>query len=72
MPKPKKGWSNPMSTLPQAQMRGPDEPTEYDLALAQLGASSPELDDWVRKWYLSKYVPEDVLVKMGLEYRWYK
>ena len=72
MPKPKKGWSNPMSMLPQAQLRGPNEPTEYDLAAKQFGLDSPELKSWVRRNYLSKYVPEDVLLAMGLEHPWYK
>ena len=59
-----------MSMLPQTQMRGPDEPTEYEVAVKTL--SPDELADWVRKWYLSNYVPEAVLLDMGLEHRWYK
>ena len=68
--KSKKGWRNPMSMLPLAQMRGPNEPTEYDLALAKFGPGSPELDAWIRKWYWTKYVPENVLIKMGLDERY--
>ena len=68
--KSKKGWRNPMSMLPLAQMRGPNEPTEYDLALAKFGPGSPELDAWIRKWYWTKYVPENVLIKMGLAERY--
>ena len=66
MPRPKHGWRNPMSTLPQDWMHGPDEPTEYDLALAKFGPGSSELKAWVRQWCWTRYVPEDVLKKMGL------
>ena len=47
-------------------LRNPNEPTEYDLALAKFGPGSPELDAWVRQWCWTRYVPEDVLKKMGL------
>jgi hypothetical protein len=45
-------------------LRGPDEPTAYDLARASLGRA--ELDAWIRQWWLHRYVPEEVLGKMGL------
>ena len=54
--------------LPLAYTRGPDEPTEYDLAAKALGPD--ELTAWIRKWYWTKYVPEDVLIKMGLAERY--
>ena len=68
--KPKKGWRNPMSMLPQVQMRGPDDPTEYEVAAKTL--SQVELVAWVRRWYLSRYVPEEVLADLGLEDRTFK
>ena len=63
----RKRW-NPTLDLPPAYMRGPNEPTEYDLAAKALGPD--ELTAWIRKWYWTKYVPEDVLIKMGLAERY--
>jgi hypothetical protein len=51
-------------------MRGPDDPTEYDLAAATLPPA--DLDAWVRKWWRSRYVPEKVLARLGLDDPWYK
>ena len=51
---------------PEGWMRKPGEPTEYDLALAKFGPGSSALDAWVRQWCWTRYVPEDVLKKMGL------
>ena len=45
--------------------RAADEPTEYEVAVATLDAMA--LRQWVRRWYRSKYVPEDVLSALGLE-----
>ena len=67
MPKPPNSQWNTWRPSPvPTWMRGPNEPTEYDLAVQQLGANSTELAAWVRQWRWTKYVPEDVLMKMGL------
>ena len=55
-----------MSMLPQTAMRGPDDPTEYDLAVKRLGPTGPAIEAWVRQWCWTRYVPEDVLKAMGL------
>ena len=57
---------------PEGWMRKPGEPTAYELAVKQYGPASPELKAWARQHYLSKYVPEDVLLAMGLEQVWWR
>ena len=63
-------------TLLTAVMRGPAEPTEFDLEMARLGltgateerlVASAALRAWVQRWYRMKYVPEKLLEKWGLE-----
>jgi hypothetical protein len=69
MPKPpNSSWNLFTPVIIPSWMRGPDEPTEYDLAAKALGPD--ELTAWIRKWYWTKYVPEDVLIKMGLAERY--
>ena len=50
--------------LEAAPMRGPNDPTAYEEAAAVLDQKA--LDKWVRSHYLSKYVPEAVLERLGL------
>jgi hypothetical protein len=59
-----------------AEMRGPNEPTEFDLEVARLGltcaseeclAANTELFTWARRWYRMKYIPERLLEKWGLK-----
>ena len=63
-------------TIMPAELRGPDEPTEFDLEAARLGltgasearlVANSDLLVWVRRWYRTKYVPENLLEKWGLE-----
>ena len=44
--------------------RGPNDPTEYELASQSL--CPRDLEAWVFKWWRTKYVPEDVLTRLGL------
>ena len=55
---------NPMTLLPYAKTRGPNEPTEFDVVAAR--GSKAEVAAWVRQWYRTKYVPEDMLKELGL------
>jgi hypothetical protein len=73
MPKPPNSqWNKWAPGSAQAWMRGPNEPTAYELAVKQFGFDSLKLKAWVRRWYLSKYVPEDILADMRLEHPWYR
>lgn len=50
-----------------SSMRGPQEPTEFEVEVKRLGlsvedrVSSIELRSWATRWYRTKYVPEDLL-----------
>ena len=63
-------------TIMPAALRGPNEPAEFDLEVARLGlagaseerlAANSELFAWARRWYRTKYIPEKLLEKWGLE-----
>ena len=58
----------PSGYLEQKPLRGPDEPTEYELAAARLDDAA--LRAWVERNYRSKYVPEEVLRTYGLRDSW--
>jgi len=47
-------------------MRAADEPTEYDVAAKTLEGNA--LTAWIRRWYMTRYVPEKVLEEMGIRY----
>lgn len=57
--------SDSSGCLVPAPMRGPDEPTDYDKAAVTLDALA--LEQWVRSHYRSRYVPEVVLERLGLQ-----
>ena len=66
---------NPYGTLTAISMRGPNDPTEFDLqvrAVKLTGGSiglltgSPQLREWVKLWYRQRYVPEELLDAWGL------
>jgi hypothetical protein len=54
----------PNGYLEQAALRGPDEPTEWDLASARLNAV--DLREWVCCNWQRVYVPEEVINAIGL------
>jgi hypothetical protein len=47
------------------QERQAGDPTEYELAVASLSPEALKL--WVRRNYLSRYVPEETLEALGLK-----
>jgi len=49
-------------------MRGPDEPTEYEVVVAE--AAPERVRAWVWSNYRSKYVPEEVLSAFGIRDPW--
>jgi hypothetical protein len=48
--------------------RGPDDPTEYELAAARL--SPKELRKWVRAHYRTRYIPDEALKAAGVDGNW--
>jgi hypothetical protein len=55
----KSGYIAPVTT------HGPGDLTEYEVAAKTLAAT--DLARWVRKNYLRRWVPEEVLKEMGLK-----
>lgn len=48
--------------------RGPNDPTDYEVAVKTLDAAA--LEAWILRWYRSRYVPEAELDRRGLKVYW--
>lgn len=73
MPRRLNGWQQRDMTMRAGQKWPAVEPTHFDALVSRKGLTEeqavfdPEIRSWIHRWYARRFVPEDVLISLGLK-----